>query len=85
MLNRILAAFVALIEAIVPPKPTTPYEAQVQALVEKIDADAKVALQQSVDLVEAAATLTIKSQNTRAYSRKLSGLAGRLDAVLTDA
>jgi hypothetical protein len=84
MLARILVLIAALINYIVPTKPTTPYEAQVDSLIGRIDTASRTALDQSVVLQEAAADMLVKSQSTRAYSRKLSGLAGRLEGALSD-
>jgi hypothetical protein len=84
MLARILVLVTALINSIVPTKATTPYEAQVDSLIGRIDTASRTALDQSVMLQEAAADMLVKSQSTRAYSRKLSGLAGRLEGTLSD-
>ena len=84
MLARILVLITALINYIVPTKPTTPYEAQVDSLIGRIDTASRTALDQSVMLQEAAADMLVKSQSTRAYSRKLSGLAGRLEGTLSE-
>ncbi|SFZ81682.1 hypothetical protein SAMN02983003_0632 [Devosia enhydra] len=83
MLARLLAFVAAIIDRVVPAKPIRPYEDQATALINRIDADARVALDHSVALTEAAATLIVKSQSTRDYSRKLSSLAGRLEGALT--
>ncbi len=84
MLARILVLIAALINYIVPTKPTTPYEAQVDSLIGRIDTASRTALDQSVVLQEAASDMLVKSQSTRAYSRKLSGLAGRLEGARSE-
>lgn len=84
MLARILTIIAALINYIVPTRPTTPYEAQVDSLIGRIDTASRTALDQSVVLQGAAADMLVKSQSTRAYSRKLSGLAGRLEGARSD-
>lgn len=85
IITSILAVVAAIIDRVVPAKPITPFEDQAAALIRSIDTNARAALDQSVALQEAAATMIVKSQSTRAYSQKLSGLAGRLEGALSDA
>jgi hypothetical protein len=84
MLAHILTIIAALLNHIVPTRSTTPYEMQVYHLIGRIDTASRTALDQSVVLQEAAAEMLVKSQSTRAYSRKLSSLAGRLEGTLSD-